>query len=159
MILAGITMATGVIAGKLEMLGKNLMSSVPESARVSIPGRPRSVMMMRMFMMVGMVVILVGFIVALVTAGNAADLYSNPIVTIDAAATGSTLLDELASVRSAETWLEAFKFVGVAFLFLGIINGLSTIIFGLQYQKKAIPEVVQKLPAQPSPSTAPAAAD
>lgn len=159
MILAGITMATGVIAGKLEMLGKNLMSSVPESARVSIPGRPRSVMMMRMFMMVGMVVILVGFIVALVTAGNAADLYSNPIVTIDAAATGSTLLDELASVQSAETWLEAFKFVGVAFLFLGIINGLSTIIFGLQYQKKAIPEVVQKLPAQPSPSTAPAAAD
>jgi hypothetical protein len=159
MILAGITMATGVIAGKLEMLGKNLMSSVPESARVSIPGRPRSVMMMRMFMMVGMVVILVGFIVALVTAGNAADLYSNPIVTIDAAATGSTLLDELASVQSAESWLEAFKFVGVAFLFLGIINGLSTIIFGLQYQKKAIPEVVQKLPAQPSPSTAPAAAD
>ncbi len=159
MILAGITMATGVIAGKLEMLGKNLMSSVPESARVSIPGRPRSVMMMRMFMMVGMVVILVGFIVALVTAGNAADLYSNPIVTIDAAATGSALLDDLASVQSVETWLEAFKFVGVAFLFLAIINGLSTIIFGLQYQKKAIPEVVQKLPAQPSPSTAPAAAD
>jgi hypothetical protein len=159
MILAGITMATGVIAGKLEMLGKNLMSSVPESARVSIPGRPRSVMMMRMFMMLGMVVILVGFIVALVTAGNAADLYSNPIVTIDAAATGSTLLDDLASVQSAETWLEAFKFVSVAFLFLGIINGLTTIIFALQYQKKAIPEVVQKLPAQPSPSTAPAAAD
>jgi len=159
MILAGITMATGVIAGKLESLGKNLMSSVPESARVSIPGRPRSVMMMRMFMMVGMVVILVGFIVALVTAGNAADLYSNPIVIIDAAGTGSALLDDLASVQSAETWLEAFKFVGVAFLFLGIINGLSTIIFALQYQKKAIPEVIQKLPAQPSPSTAPAAAD
>ena len=159
MILAGITMATGVIATKLQLLGKNLMSSVPESARVSVPGKPRSAMMMRMFMMIGMLVILGGFIVSLVAAGNAADLYSNPIAVIDSAGSGSALLDELASIQSVETWLEAFKFVGVAFLFLGIINGLSTIIFALQYQKKSIPEVIQKLPAQPSPSTAPAAAD
>lgn len=163
MILAGITMALGVIAGKLQMLGKQLMSTVPESARVAIPSKPRSAALMRMFMIVGMMVILSGFIVSLVTAGTAADLYSNPIALIDSAGSGSALLEELASIQSAETWLEAFKFVGVAFLFLGIINGLSTIIYALQYQKKAIPEVVQKLPARPAKaaavSTAPAAAD
>ncbi|GMQ77859.1 MAG: hypothetical protein BMS9Abin02_0350 [Anaerolineae bacterium] len=150
MILAGITMALGVIAGKLELLGKQVMSSVPERARVAVPERPRSVMWMRMFLMLGMLVILVGFIVSLVTAGTAADLFSNPIPVIDSAPTGSALLNDLASVQSTETWLEAFKFVGVAFFFISIVNGLSTIIFALQYQKKAIPEVVQKLPAQPS---------
>jgi hypothetical protein len=155
MILAGITMALGVIAGKLEMLGKQVMSSVPESARVAVPERPRSVMWMRMFMMLGMLIILVGFIVSLVTAGTAADLYSNPIPAIDSAASGSALLNDLASVHSTETWLEAFKFLGVAFFFLGIVNGLSTIIFALQYQKKAIPEVVQSLPAQPTPVPSP----
>jgi hypothetical protein len=147
MILAGITMATGVIANKLMQLGKEVMANVPESARLPLPGRPRSVMAMRMFMMLGMLIILVGFIVALVTAGTAADLYSNPVAIIDTATSGSELLDQLASVHAAESWLEAFKFVGVAFFFLGIINGLSTIIYALQYQKKAIPQVVDKLPA------------
>lgn len=155
MILAGITMALGVIAGKLEMLGKQLMSSVPESARVAVPQRPRSVMWMRLFMMLGMLVILVGFIVSLVTAGTAADLYSNAIPAIDSAASGSALLNDLATVHSTENWLEAFKFLGVAFFFIGIVNGLSTIIYALQYQKKAIPEVVQKLPVQPSPVPSP----
>jgi hypothetical protein len=146
MILAGITMALGVIATKLQQLGKDVMDSVPESARVTIPKRPRSVTWMRLFMMLGMMIIIVGFLVALVTAGTAADVYSNPVVDIDAAATGSALLQDLAGVHSAESWLEAFKFVGVAFFFLGIVNGLSTIIWALQYQDKAIPEVVEKLP-------------
>jgi hypothetical protein len=162
MILAGITMALGVIATKLQAMGKQLLATVPENTRVAGPARPRSVMLMRMFMMLGMMVILVGFIVALVTAGTAADVYSNTVATIDSAATGSALLDDLASVHSAETWLEAFKFVGVAFLFLGIINGLSTIIYALQYQKKTIPTVVQNLqasPASPNPAPVPAAGD
>lgn len=152
MILAGITMALGVIATNLQKLGREVMSSVPESARVTIPARPRSVMWMRLFMMLGMVIIIIGFIVALITAGTAASVYSNPVVEIDAAATGSALLNNLARVHSAESWLEAFKFVGVAFFFLGIINGLSTIIFALNYQKEAIPEVVEKLPSEVFPS-------
>lgn len=157
MILAGITMALGVIATKLQDLGQEVMASVPESARVAIPKRPRSVMWMRLFMMLGMMIIIVGFIVALITAGTAASVYSTPVVDIDAAATGSTLLQNLASVHSAEAWLEAFKFVGVAFFFLGIVNGLSTIIWALQYQKKAIPEVVVNLPKDAV--TAPATGD
>lgn len=157
MILAGITMALGVIATKLQDLGQEVMASVPESARVAIPKRPRSVMWMRLFMMLGMMIIIVGFIVALITAGTAASVYSTPVVDIDVAATGSTLLQNLASVHSAEAWLEAFKFVGVAFFFLGIVNGLSTIIWALQYQKKAIPEVVVNLPK--NAVTAPATGD
>jgi hypothetical protein len=147
MILGGITMALGVIATKLQNLGKEINSSVPENARVVLPQRPRSVMMMRLFMMLGMMVIIVGFIVALITAGTAATVYGNPVNVIDAAATGSPLLQDLASVHSTESWLEAFKFIGVALLFLGIINGLSTIIWALQVQDETIPEVVHKLPA------------
>lgn len=146
MILGGITMALGVIATKLQNLGKEVMSSVPESARVAIPARPRTVIWMRLFIMLGMLTIIVGFIIALITAATASSVYSNPVVDIDTAATGSTLLQDLASIHAAEAWLEALKFVGVASLFLGIINGLSTIIWALQFQKKAIPEVVEHLP-------------
>jgi len=157
MILAGITMALGVIATKLQNLGQEIMASVPESARVAIPKRPGIVMWMRLFMMLGMMIIIVGFIVALITAGTAASVYNTPVVDIDAAATGSALLQDLASVHSAEAWLEAFKFVGVAFFFLGIVNGLSTIIWALQVQKQAIPEVVLNLPKDAV--TAPATGD
>jgi hypothetical protein len=155
MILAGINMALGVISVKLQSLGKEVMASVPENARVDVPDRPRSVMVMRMFMMLGMLIIIIGFIVALVTAGTAASVFSNPINVIDAAATGSQLLQDLASVHATESWLVAFKFVSVASFFVAIISGLSTIIFALQYQKKAIPEVVDKLPADvvPAPAT------
>ena len=97
--------------------------------------------------MLGMMIILIGLFVALSASRTAAAVFSNPITVIDAAATGSSLLASLASVHAAEAWLEAFKFVGVAFFFLGIINGLSTIIFGLKYQQTAIPEVVDHLPA------------
>ncbi len=154
MILGGITMALGVIATKLLKMGQEVMASVPESARVAVPAKPRSAMLMRLFMMLGMMIIIVGFIVALFTAGTATSVYGTPVAEIDAAVTGSALLQDLASVHRAESWLEAFKFVGVAALFLGIINGLSTIIFALQFQKKAIPEVVHNLPAATAPAPA-----
>jgi hypothetical protein len=154
MILAGITMALGVIATKLQALGKEVMASVPKNARVSIPARPRSVMWMRLFMMIGMMIIIVGFITALITASTAASVYSTPVVDLDAAATGSALLQDLASIHSAESWLVAFKFVGVAFFFLGIINGLSTIIWALQFQGQAIPEVVHNLSEDAIPALA-----
>lgn len=154
MILAGITMALGVIAMRLENLGKAVMSSVPEQARFAAPARPHSVMLMRMFMVVGMLIIIIGFIVSLGVAGTATAVFSNPITTIDAAATGSALLTDLASVHASEAWLEAFKFVGVAFFFLGIVNGLSTIVFALKYQQKTIPQVVENLPTDFAPGLA-----
>ncbi len=146
MILAGITMALGVIGMRLQNLGKMVMAGVPENARVPVPGRPASVLLMRMFMMLGMLIILAGFIVSLSVAGTASVVFRNPISAIDSAATGSQLLTGLASVHAAETWLEAFKFVGVAFFFLGIVNGLHTIVFALRYQWDAIPRVAAKLP-------------
>ena len=145
MILAGITMAVGVIATKLQTMGKGLMANVPQQAQVAIPPRPRTVMFMRMFMMLGMLIIIGGFIVALGTAANASEVYSVPVAELDQLATGDPLLKQLASVHANEAWLEAFKFVGVAFFFLAITNGLSTIIFALRYQKQAIPQVITRL--------------
>jgi hypothetical protein len=158
MILGGITMALGVIGLRLQNLGKKVMASVPETARVAIPPKPVTVYLMRMFMMLGMLIIIVGFIVSLNVAGTASAVYSNPVVEIDAAATGSPLLAGLAGVHAAEAWLEAFKFVGIAFLFLGIVNGLASIIFALNYQRSAILQVAQKLPAsREQPARAPKA--
>jgi hypothetical protein len=154
LILSGITMALGVISTKLLALGREVMGNVPQGARVPLPAKPRTAMAMRMFMMLGMLVLIVGFIVSLTVAGTASVVFSNPVVVIDAAEQGSALLSGLQRVHAAEAWLEAFKFVGIAFLFLGIVNGLSTIIFALKYQSTAIPQVVDKLPAP-----APAAAD
>lgn len=146
MILGGITMALGVISLRLQDLGNRVMASVPEIARVPIPPKPVSVYLMRLWMMMGMMIIIAGFIVSLSVAGTASAVFSNPITAIDAAPAGSPLLTGLARVHAAEAWLEAFKFVGVAFLFLGIVNGLHSIIFALRYQQSAIPQVVGKLP-------------
>jgi hypothetical protein len=157
MILSGITMALGIIATKLQNLGKAVMNSVPQNARVAIPPRPSTVMAMRGFMMLGMMIIVVGFIVAIGTAGVASDVYTNTVEVLDSLDSSSPVLQDLARVHSTESWLDALKFVGVAVHFLGIINGLATIIFVLQYQKKAFPEVVEKLP--PNLGVAPAAGD
>jgi hypothetical protein len=157
MILSGIVMALGIISLRLQKLGQEVMASVPQSARVTVPPKPFTVMLMRMFMMLGMLVIIVGFIVSLGVAGTASSVFSNPITTIDAAATGSALLNQLASVHANETWLEAFKFVGVAFFFLAIVNGLASIVFALKYQQTAIPQVVDRLSDSVLPT--PAAAD
>ena len=158
MILAGITMALGVIGLRLQTLGEDVMSSVPKSARITIPPKPKTAMLMRLFMMLGMMVILIGLVVSIITAQLAATVFSNPIVALDSAAAGSALLQGIAQIHSNEAWLEAFKFVGVAFFFMGIVNGLATIIFALKFQQAAIPEVVEHLPA-PQHMPTPAAAD
>ena len=138
-------MALGVIGLRLQDLGKQVMASVPDTARVPVPPKPVTVYLMRMFMMLGMLIIIIGFIVSLGVAGTASAVFSNPIPAIDAAGAGDPLLVSLANVHAAEAWLEAFKFVGIAFLFLGIVNGLGTIIFALRYQQTAIPQVVELL--------------
>jgi flagellar biosynthesis protein FlhB len=161
MILSGIIMALGVIASRLDTLGKKVMIGVPTSARLPVPERPRSVAFMRLFMVLGMMVILVGFIVSLSIAGIASSVFSNPITTIDAAPQGSTLLNDLTRIHTAEAWLEAFKFVGVATLFLSIVNGLHTIVYALKFQRDTLPQVIDRIPESASehadvPTTTPA---
>lgn len=147
MILAGIIMALGVISLRLQELGKKVMGNVPERARVAIPPKPASATAMRIFMMLGMLIIIAGFIVSLNVASTASWVYSHPVVDIDAAVAGSDLLAGLAQVHGAEAWLEAFKFVGVASFFIGIVYGLHTIVIALKFQRSAIPQVVKELPA------------
>ncbi|MCK4977592.1 MAG: hypothetical protein KAS36_11735 [Anaerolineales bacterium] len=164
MIIAGIVMALGVIAMRLENLGKKVMASVPENIRQPIPPRPKSVMLMRMFMMLGMLIIIGGFIVSLGAASTARTVFSNPVTTIDTAAAGSALLAGLAQVHATEAWLEAFKFLAIAFLFMSIVYGLHTIVLALRYQWAAIPKVVENYPVEDAhqvlaQASAPAAAD
>ena len=147
MIMAGIIMALGMISLRLQELGKKVMDSVPERARVALPPKPKSATWMRMFMMLGMLIIIAGFIVSLSVASTASWVYSHPVVDIDAAVAGSDSLAGLARVHAAEAWLEAFKFVGVAAFFLGIVYGLHTIVIALKFQRSAIPQVVEQLPA------------
>lgn len=164
MILAGIVMALGVIGMRLQKLGKLVMANVPERARQPLPPRPKSVMLFRMFMMLGMLVIIIGFIFSLSVASTARAVFSNPVTAIDGAVTGSTLLAGLAQVHAAETWLEALKFIGIAFFFLSIVYGLHTIVLALRYQWSAIPKVVANYPVEeikdaPVAAPVPASAD
>ena len=161
MILGGIVMALGVINMRLQKLGKAVMASVPEEVRVPMPSRPASIFLMRMFMMLGLLVIIIGFFISLSVASTASAVFNNPITVIDAAPTGSELLAGLASVHSAEAWLEAFKFASLAFLFMGIVNGLASVVFALRYQWNAIPKVAKNLQTrspQAVPEIAPEAA-
>lgn len=146
MILAGIIMALGMISLRLQELGKKVMGRVPERTRVALPPKPKSATWMRMFMVLGMMIIIAGFIVSLSLASTASWVYSHPVVDIDAATAGSDLLAGLARVHAAEAWLEAFKFVGVAAFFLGIVYGLHTIVIALKFQRSAIPQVIEELP-------------
>jgi hypothetical protein len=147
MILAGITMALGLIATRLRVLGTEVMGSLPQTARQPVPGKPRSATYMRLLMMSGLMVIIIGLVVAIGTAATAGAVFSNPIPVIDATPTGSALLQDLARIHANEAWLEAFKFVGVALLFLSIVSGLSTVLFSLRSQQTTLPVAVDHLPS------------
>jgi hypothetical protein len=97
MILGGITMALDIIATTLEKLGKEVMASVPQNVRVTIPHRPKTVLLMRMFMMLGMLLIVIGFIISLAVSNVClARFYHRhsrfPFLTLRRKCTGNILL-------------------------------------------------------------------
>ena len=107
MIMSGITMAVGLIGLNLQNLGKQVMANVPESARVSVPKKPVSAHLMRFFMMMGMMIIIIGFFVALWLNGTVTSYWNHSIANeLNPAIAGSALLNQLGLITGTLPWLK-----------------------------------------------------
>ena len=63
----------------------------------------------------------------------------------DSAAAGSTLLAQGGTTAAVSTWLEPFKFAGLALFFTGIAVALSAIIPRIQLRAQAMAIVIPQL--------------
>jgi hypothetical protein len=142
-ILGGIVMALRIIIDNLKAAGMEVMANLPEDKRPSLPNPPWYGPLMPVTMMVAMMIFIAAFVVGLLVAGQASDLFSNPIPTIDAAAAGSPLLTQLQAIQTAKAWLVPFKFLGIALMFTSIVQGLSTIVFILTQQTQLIEKGIE----------------
>jgi hypothetical protein len=95
-----------------------------------------------LFTLMGWALIGFSILVGILVLGPTAASYwgGNAKAVRDGAEVGSVLLGQL-------TTLAWWPKLLVPLTFLGIINGLSAIVYALRYQRTAIPQVVENLPA------------
>jgi hypothetical protein len=137
--LGSITMALGLIATTLRNLGINVMSLWPKNLDPGTPEKPRAAKLFPMLMMMGWMILLVGFIWALVSNGTVTAYWANSIAnTLNPAAEGSTLLRQLGAIQGVKPWLGALRYTGMAFVFTAITVALTVIIRTLQHQEKTL---------------------
>ena len=142
LILGGIVMALRVIIDNLQGAGKEVLSNLAEGKRPTFPPPPWYGKMMPMVMMIGELVFISAFIIGLWLAGIARSVFSNPLPAIDAAGSGSALLNGIQTIHAVEGWLVPLKFFGIASEFLAITMGLATIIFILKAQTNLLDKVL-----------------
>ncbi|MCH7608364.1 MAG: hypothetical protein IIC94_07350 [Chloroflexi bacterium] len=70
------------------------------------------------------------------------DYWSTAKASRDGAAAGSDLLAQIGSVSAVSTWLEPFKFVGVALFFSGIVTALASIVPRIRLRAAALATVL-----------------
>jgi len=138
LILGGIVMALRVIIESLMSAGMEVLSDMPPEKRPQMPSPTWYANLMPGVMMLGEMVFLVAFFVGLWLSGIARTVFANPIPAIDAAGSGSALLNGVQTIHAVEGWLVPFKFLGIATEFLAITMGLATIIFILSAQTKML---------------------
>ena len=142
--LGSITMALGLIATTLRNLGIDVMSLWPKDLNPGIPEKPRSAKLFPMLMMMGWMILLIGFIWALVSNGTVTAYWANSIAsTLNPAADGSPLLRQLGAIQGVKPWLGALRYTGMAFVFTAITVALTIIIRTLQHQEKTLRNFVK----------------
>lgn len=134
--LGSITMALGLIATTLRNLGTDVTSLWPKGLNPGTPEKPRSAKMFPMLMMMGWMILLIGFIWALASNGTVTAYWANSIAnTLNPATEGSTLLRQLGAIQGVKPWLSALRYTGMAFVFTAITVALTVIIRTLQHQE------------------------
>ena len=142
--LGAITMALGLIATTLRDLGTDVTALWPKGLNPGTPEKPRSAKMFPMLMMMGWMILLIGFIWALATNATVTAYWANSIAnTLNPAAEGSTLLRQLGVITGAKPWLAALRYTGMAFVFTAITVALTVIIRSLQHQEKTLRNFVR----------------
>jgi len=148
LILGGIVMALRVIIDNLKDAGLEVLANLPEDKRPVMPKPPFFAPLMPMVMMLGVMIFLAAFIVSLVSAADAREVFANAIPTIDAAGAGSALLSQVQNIHAISAWLIPLKFLGLATEFLAIVMGLGTISYILSMQTELIQKGIQLARAQ-----------
>jgi hypothetical protein len=137
----GITFLLATILGNLRMAGALVQK---QSGRKMLALKPPwSAQMFPMLMMLGLTILIGALVVSIVVATIASDVFGNPISTINAAGSGSSLLGDLQTVKTYEAWLQAFAFTGLALVLSGIVLALYTIAQVLRFQHDRIEELAQ----------------
>ncbi len=104
---------------------------------------PWSAQLFPMLMMLGLMILIGAFVVSIVIATIAADVFDKPISTIDGAPAGSGLLDDLQTVKTYGAWLQAAAITGLGIVLSGIVLALYTIAQVLRFQHTRIAEIAQ----------------
>jgi hypothetical protein len=99
--------------------------------------------MFPMFMMLGLMILVVNLAIAIAVAFVANGVYAHPVAEINAAGAGTPLSDNLQTVETYKTWLEPFRFVGIAVILVGISLAVHTILQVIRFQAQRIRELAE----------------
>ncbi|MGD9092743.1 MAG: hypothetical protein PVF74_07830 [Anaerolineales bacterium] len=142
--LGAITMALGSIAQTLRVLGKEVTAKWPTELHPGEPEKPKAARMFPVLMMMGWMILIIGLILGLWLTGTVSSYWNNSIANeLNPAKTGSVLLSQLGLITSTLPWLNALRFLGMAFLFTAITVALTVIIRTLQFQESALDKFLQ----------------
>jgi len=99
-------------------------------------------------MMMGWMVLIIGFIWALVLNGTVVDYWNHSVAAeLIPAAAGSALLTQLGVITSTLPWLGALRLLGMGTLFTAITIALTVIIRILQTQEQVLIQYVKGMTA------------
>ena len=138
-ILSAITFSLANILGVFRAGGVQIQQAFGKEPQTLTP--PITGVLFPMMMMLGLMILIVNLIIAVIIGAIAWDVYGEPVATINAAEPGSSLLGDLGTVNSYKTWLEPFKFVGLATILVGISMAVHTILQVIRFQGQRIREL------------------
>lgn len=143
LMLGAITMALGLIILTLRDLGTDVMSTWPKELNPGTPPKPRTAKMFPMVMMMGWMVLIIGFVWALLLNNTVASYWNHTIATeLNPATVGSVLLTQLTTIKATLPWLAALRYGGMALLLTAITMALTVVIRTLQHQETTIRQFV-----------------
>ena len=146
LLLSAITFSLANILGVFRVGGVRLQQAFGREAQTLTP--PITARLFPMLMMVGLVILIVNLIIAAFIGALAWDVYGHSVAEINAAEPGSSLLADLGTVNTYKAWLTPFKFVGIAFIPVGISFAVDTILQVIRFQGQRIRELAQTAPSQ-----------
>jgi hypothetical protein len=139
MMLAAIAMALGLVAQTLRDLGIDLMGRWPSRLNPGAPAKPRTAQVFPMLVMMGLLLLLIGFIWSVLLNGTVTAYWAHSIATeLNPALAGSALLNQLGTITATLPWLEALRITGMAFILTAITLAVSVVVRTLQHQERAL---------------------
>ena len=141
MMFGGITFLLATILGNLRLYGGLVQERSGRKVLALKP--PWSAQLFPMLMMLGLMILIGAFVVSIVIAATASDVYGNSVAEINGATAGSALLSDFQEVKTFGAWLQAFAFTGLALVLSGIVLALYTIAQVLRFQHTRIAELAR----------------